>query len=592
MNRLSRWIVDGYRALARAYYHLRYRAVARQLGSLTEPSSGAPHDRRPGFIIIQLDGLSYDHLVQALAQGYAPHIKRLLASGQVRLAPWRCGLPSTTPAVQAGLMFGDNEDIPGFRWYEKERQRSLVCKWPGHARLIQSRLAARRPGILRGGSSYFNVLDGEAEWAVFTLSALRPPRLFSSVRSLGVLFLFLLSPRRILRIVGLTLWYYLKDLMRRLWAALQPGRSSYRLFDPLSPLFHIFINILFQEVQTFGVMLDIYRGAPAIYVNFTTYDEVAHQVGPTHKLAFQAIKQADRQIQRINRMRVHTTSRRYDLYILSDHGITPSVPFQERFGQRLGDYLREQIGDPLVLEETGEAHEQTLAKARYLADELQGLEERLSSRGAAIVRAARRYVNRRIPADWEHEGWDLARRRDVVVQDSGPLAHVYFNVTQDRLILSDIVLLYPRLLNNLLDHPGIGLVVGLEDGAVIVMGKGGTLSVRDGEVRRHGDDPLAGLADRDYLLEQIARLARFPHSGDLILFGAWLEDGRVISFENQRGTHGGIGGPQGYPFLIYPAEIGLALNHVRNATDLYTHFRRYRLPERVHPRSRPGSSVQ
>ena len=37
------------------------------------------------------------------------------------LSPVDCGLPSQTSACQAGIMFGDNYDIPAFRWYDKDR---------------------------------------------------------------------------------------------------------------------------------------------------------------------------------------------------------------------------------------------------------------------------------------------------------------------------------------------------------------------------------------------------------------------------------------------------------------------------------------
>ena len=37
-----------------------------------------------------------------------------------------CGLPWQTSACQAGIMFGDNHDIPAFRWYDKDEQKLLV----------------------------------------------------------------------------------------------------------------------------------------------------------------------------------------------------------------------------------------------------------------------------------------------------------------------------------------------------------------------------------------------------------------------------------------------------------------------------------
>jgi hypothetical protein len=58
------------------------------------------------------------------------------------------------------------------------------------------------------------------------------------------------------------------------------------------------------------------------------------------------------------------------------------------------------------------------------------------------------------------------------------------------------------------------------------------------------------------------------------LLGAW-EAGRVVSFEDQAAGHGGLGGPQGYPFIIYPAEAVLSLDGWDGPGALYQHFIRY-----------------
>ena len=136
----ARRLVDLVDKLARRFNKRRYDALAQQLGRAPE----ACNKPRRGFVIVQIDGLAYDYLVEAMAGGHTPRLRRLLSRGRYRLARWRCGLPSTTPAVQAGLMFGDAFDIPGFRWYEKDNGRSVVCKLPRAARMLQTRVAATR----------------------------------------------------------------------------------------------------------------------------------------------------------------------------------------------------------------------------------------------------------------------------------------------------------------------------------------------------------------------------------------------------------------------------------------------------------------
>jgi hypothetical protein len=435
------------------------------------------------------------------------------------------------------------------------------------------------------------MFDGGAEWSVFTLSALRPPRFFEGVRGLGIMLLFFMSPLRVLRVIRLAIWNYLLDVGRRLMAVFRP--SVYRPSDMLSPMAHIFTRVMFQEIITFGVQMDIYRGAPAIYLNNVVYDEVAHDVGPAHLEAFKAIRGIDRQVAQIDRMITRYGQGSYDLYILSDHGMSPSVPFKERFGLSLGDYILEQIGRPIVLHERWGSPAHALVQAQFLLDELGGLEERLSPRSAAVVRAVREYFGRGLPEDPDkktpalatefgrhsddgrgRDQWDLERHSDVVVRVSGPLAHIYFNVSEQRLNLSEIALLYPALLNHLIDHPGIGLVAGREREETVMMSQSGTLTVNDATSRLQGDHPLDGLADPATQAARIDHLASFPRSGDLIVLGAW-NNGTVVTFEDQIGTHGGLGGPQEKPFILYPSEIEWPSGTISNPCDLYPIFARY-----------------
>ena len=326
---MSTWfaqrVLDFVSVLSDVYYSRKYGAMARQLGR-----PGVGPDPRRGFIVIQIDGLSYDHMMQAVAAGAMPYLRRLLNEHRLAAAPWRCGLPSTTPAVQAGIMFGNRFDIPGFRWYEKERARVVHSRSPDQMQAVRVRVSRGHPGILKGGSCYVSMFDGDADVALFTMSTLRPQLFFESVRGLGLFLLFFLSPYRVLRLVGLIAVRYLTRLTLRLIALVRP--SVFNPFDVISPLVYAISDVILTEVQTFGVMLDIYRCAPAIYANYNTYDEVAHHVGPDHAAAFRVLRSVDNQIRQINRMRARYRRREYDLYVISDHGNTAAVPFSWRSG--------------------------------------------------------------------------------------------------------------------------------------------------------------------------------------------------------------------------------------------------------------------
>ncbi len=562
---LQRWIVDLFNALAAWYYRRKYGAAARRLGRLPPE-----HDGRRGLIILEIDGLAYDDVNKAVQAGFMPYLADLLRKHRLRLTRWRCGLPSTTPASQAGILYGNNEDIPGFRWYDKPSRSTITCKSPAAVRAIQERISAGREGLLRGGSSYTNMFDGDARLSLFTLSALGRHRFLENVRGIGFIVLFGLDLGRVLRIIGLSLWTWLVYVIKRFaaWVRVRPPGSHFTFFGPLLEIFN---NVIFREVTTFSVMVDIYRGMPAIYAAYTGYDEIAHHFGADSGEAFRALRGIDKQIRQIDRIRQVYRPREYDLYILSDHGMTPSVPFRWAYGQTLHEFIAAHTGQE-VRDGQPQGMVEGLHQARlqFLLNEIRGLEERpRTAFSARMLRAARQRLEEHLADD----EWDLSRREDIVVQSSGPLAHIYFNVTPSPLNLSEIALLYPGLLESLITHEGIGLLVGREGQEVVVAGRDGSLRLGPQGKRVEGRDPLlAFLApdqdDWDWAAGQIARLARFPHAGDLILLGAW--DGeRVVAFEEQVATHGGLGGPQGWPFLAHPPERRLGIREIGNAEQVY-----------------------
>jgi hypothetical protein len=73
-----------------------------------------------GLVILHLDGVGHRFLVRAIGQGRMPAVTRLIAEEGYVALPYRCGIPSTTPYCQAGILYGDNAEIPSFRWWDKE----------------------------------------------------------------------------------------------------------------------------------------------------------------------------------------------------------------------------------------------------------------------------------------------------------------------------------------------------------------------------------------------------------------------------------------------------------------------------------------
>ena len=111
------------------------------------PPAGIEPRRR--FLIVQIDGLSRGILDRALAGGSMRNTRRLLVTGQLERRELSVGLPSSTPAFQASIMYGVRPDIPGFHFYDKREGLELHFPERGVADRVERRLSDGRPASSR-----------------------------------------------------------------------------------------------------------------------------------------------------------------------------------------------------------------------------------------------------------------------------------------------------------------------------------------------------------------------------------------------------------------------------------------------------------
>ena len=560
-------LLDWFAALTGFYYSRKYAATVRRLG--LRPVTHTDRSTA-GLVIVEIDGLSNDALLDAMQQHRAANLRRLISRHGYIVSPWRSGLPSTTPAAQAGIMYGNNDNIPAFRWYDKRLGRPVAVKYPPTVAALQQQVAQGNSGLLAGGTSYVNMFDGGAESALFTLSSLQPRRFFARVRGAGLIALFALNPLRSLRVMFLSLQEYVTDVVQRYEA--RRHRHPHWSALGIAPLLRVVSNVLIREIETFAVLVDIYRGVPVIYACYTGHDQTAHHFGVDSRAALQAVQAIDRCIGQIERICRAKLTRNYTLVVLSDHGLTPSEPFAKLYEQTLSQLISSKL-DPglLVSEPEDEFEEDPLHAARLLLDEWRAIEANLGSVATAVARRMRILVLRSVRERRHNLQWDATKQNDVVVQSSGSLAHVYFNLASHRMELGEIAAAFPSLAMELLSHPGIWLVVAREGHDTLIMARGGMLTVgREGSRRLDGTHPLQRLPDPEHAIGELQRLADFDQSGDLILVGDYdPQSNRVVCFEQQWASHGGLGGAQDRPFIMYPRRLRWDLAQVSNACDIY-----------------------
>ena len=124
----------------------------------------------PGIIYLEIDGLARPVLQRAVRDGHAPEMARWLAEGTHRLSEWETDLSSQTGASQSGLLLGSNDDIPAFRWVEKESGRIMTCSAPADCALIEERHSTGHGLLADGGASRSNLLSGDAAQVILTVS--------------------------------------------------------------------------------------------------------------------------------------------------------------------------------------------------------------------------------------------------------------------------------------------------------------------------------------------------------------------------------------------------------------------------------------
>ena len=102
------------------------------------------HSDKPGLVIIQIDGLAHPILAARMRAGSVNTMASWVRDGSHKLSRWEAILPSMTSGSQAGILHGNNDGIPAFRWYERDRQHLMVSSSPVDAALIVSRDLQRR----------------------------------------------------------------------------------------------------------------------------------------------------------------------------------------------------------------------------------------------------------------------------------------------------------------------------------------------------------------------------------------------------------------------------------------------------------------
>jgi uncharacterized membrane protein YvlD (DUF360 family) len=527
----------------------------------------------PGILFLEVDGLAHEIAVRALRDGTTPTLARWVSEGSHRLRAWETDLSSQTGACQAGILHGNNYDMPAFRWWEKRDGRTLVTNHPRDAAEIERRQSDGRGLLHADGASRANILSGDAPHSMLTMSTVLQRR-----RPLGRDYAaYFAQPYAAFRTFGGAL----ADFFRERRAARRQRRRDVRPRIERGRAYaavRAWATAVQLDLQVAAVVGDLLAGRPVVYTTFLAYDEVAHHSGIERADTLAVLAKVDRQLARIEAA-LAGAPRPYRLVVLSDHGQSQGATFRQRYGLTLEGLVADACERGSSIEAAGGGEDEASA---FLGAGLTELGRDETAAGRAVRVATRRQRDadtevvatassseRAAGADPEAREGEGEQPPELSVMASGCLGLISFPREPGRLERGRIETLHPRLLETLRGHPGIGFVLVRDGGAPVVFGPAGERNLCTGELR--GEDPLAPFGPN--AAAHLLRTDSFPNCPDLLVNSAyWPETEEVAAFEELVGSHGGIGGPQSHPFVCHPAELPWPEQPVVGAEAIYRIF--------------------
>ncbi len=525
----------------------------------------------PGVYFLEIDGLAHDVIRRAMRDGHLPTLSRWVANGDHHLFPWETDWSSQTGACQAGLLHGSNDDMPAFRWWEKENGRAIVTNHPKDAAEIERRHSDGRGLLHEDGASRANILSGDAPHTLLTMSTVlqrRPGRLGEDY------YAYFSNPYSVTRTIALMV----ADIAHELFYAAQQRRRDIRPRIKRSfsyALVRSWGTVIQRDLQVAAVIGDLYAGRPVGYTTFLAYDEVAHHSGVERVDALAVLRRLDRQLARIESA-AQDASRPYHLVVLSDHGQSQGATFLDRYGESLEELVAKTCAAEHIDAEDAQSDE----SLSYLAA---SLTEAAGSEGM-IGRAVRAITRKRQDegevvlgeegtGEREREAANESLPPELSVMASGCLGLITFPREPGRVTMERIDELYPSLMPTLLNHPGIGFaLVRSERDGPLALGANGVHRLSDGTVA--GEDPLAPFGPN--AAHHVRRTDGFEHCPDIVVNSTyWTETDEVAAFEELVGSHGGMGGEQSFPFALAPSGWAMPTEPVVGAEEMHQLMRRW-----------------
>ena len=493
----------------------------------------------PGVIIVEIDGLAYEVLCEAVERGEMPTIKKMIDSDKYNLKMWETDLSSQTGASQAGILHGNNEDIVAFRWIEKNNDNQMMqCSGITKVPELEQRISDGNGLLVDNGASRSNLFSGDTDNVIFTFSKIMD---FKKLYNKAWYSVFS-NPSNFARIVAL----FLADIIREIWSQIVHSVKNIR---PRIKRGIVYIptraatNVFMREINTSTLIGDMMIGdIDVAYSTYLGYDEIAHHSGVRDNDAWFALREMDKQIKHLTDANKYCP-RDYQFVIQSDHGQTNGATFTQRYGETFEDFVKSLLPEDMTM----------FAKMTSNDDHFAADYTPFSRKNKKIKK--------------EKEEQQKLSDSEVIVLASGNLAMIYLTQWSQRLTYEELNTYFPELIPGIINNEYVGFIlVKSKEHGDLAIGKNGTYYLDSGEI--DGENPLEGFGNN--IVRHLKRTSSFEHTPDILVNSFYDEEANeVCAFEELVGSHGGAGGEQSKPFILYPSSWKVSDDEIIGAENIY-----------------------
>ena len=495
----------------------------------------------PGVIIVEIDGLAYDVLCEAIDRGVMPTVKTMIDGKTHTLKKWETDLSSQTGASQAGILHGNNENITAFRWIEKENDNQVMqCSGVTKVKILEERISDGNGLLVENGASRSNLFSGDTDNVIFTFSKITDLKKLYN----GAWYSIFSNPSDFARIVVLVI----EDMIHEIYSQLkhrilniQPRISRGIAYIPT----RAGTNVFMREINTETLIGDMMVGdIDVAYSTYLGYDEIAHHSGVRDEDIWFALKGMDKQIKRLVNGNKYSP-REYQFVIQSDHGQTNGATFKQRYGESFEDFIKSLLPLDTNIYANMSSNEDHFAEVYVpFSDKIKSFKNRNKEDEEKVMSES-----------------------EVIVLASGNLAMIYLTKWSHRLTYEEINKMFPELINEIINNEYIGFIlVRSSEKGDMAIGKNGIYYLDNDEIE--GKNPLEGFGNN--IAQHLKRNSSFKHTPDILVNSFYdAENDEVCAFEELVGSHGGVGGSQSEPFILYPSDWNVPDEEIVGAENIY-----------------------